>query len=327
MKRIQINVEDAYYHCSNTTAFQATCLNEDARSVFVSILNKVAGFCGVSVVTYCVMENHFHLLIKVPKQQLRENVTDSDLVRRFRLLYGDENTRYMPITANDLEKLLNDGGELGEQWRKLLKSRMHDLPMFMKLLKQRFSKWYNATYRTKGTLWSERYSSILLEPSAKIIGQVACFIDLHAVSEGLVEHPEDYVFCGFSRIFRGDYAHAEALIDGLKLKRGVMSKVLMRYEALLYNFVDIKPKSSRKKVLAEFLESERKTLHNAWMGAFDDSRIDLVLVLLNGIIYGSYVFVEANAQWIAKHLGRKLPGRCSHLSEDVWTLNRRLKQH
>jgi hypothetical protein len=39
---------------------------------------------------------------------------------------------------------------------------------------------------------------------------------------------------------------------------------------------------------------------------------------------GGYIFVEANAKWIAQRLGRKKPGCCYHLGDGQWTLNRRL---
>jgi len=36
--------------------------------------------------------------------------------------------------------------------------------------------------------------------------------------------------------------------------------------------------------------------------------------------------VEAQAQWVAKLLGRKQPGSCYQLGEGEWTLNRRLRE-
>ncbi len=41
--------------------------------------------------------------------------------------------------------------------------RMWDLSAFMKLLKQRFTQWYNGRTAPKGTLWEERLKSVLVE--------------------------------------------------------------------------------------------------------------------------------------------------------------------
>ena len=40
----------------------------------VKLLWKMSAFCGVELLTYCVMGNHFHALVRVPdrEQWLRE---------------------------------------------------------------------------------------------------------------------------------------------------------------------------------------------------------------------------------------------------------------
>ena len=41
--------------------------------------------------------------------------------------------------------------------------RMHDLSEFMKTLLQRFTRWFNRTHKRSGTLWEERYKSVIVE--------------------------------------------------------------------------------------------------------------------------------------------------------------------
>jgi len=45
--------------------------------------------------------------------------------------------------------------------------RMYDVSQFMKTLKQRFTMWYNKRAGRRGTLWEERFKSILVENSRK----------------------------------------------------------------------------------------------------------------------------------------------------------------
>ncbi|MDV7402259.1 hypothetical protein RZS08_63135, partial [Arthrospira platensis SPKY1] len=52
--------------------------------------------------------------------------------------------------------------------------------------------------------------------------------------------------------------------------------------------------------------------------------LDRVADLTAAMVYGSYVFVEAQAQWVAKLLKRKKPKRCYQLGEGEWTLNQRM---
>ncbi len=55
------------------------------KSVEKEVLRKqqlwlVADYCGLHVITYSLMINHFHLFIYVPK---KSDITDAELVRRY----------------------------------------------------------------------------------------------------------------------------------------------------------------------------------------------------------------------------------------------------
>ena len=51
-----------------------------------------------------------------------------------------------------LARMLEKDDDDAKAWRKLMLSRMGDVSMFMKMLKQRFSIWYNRRHRRLGTL-------------------------------------------------------------------------------------------------------------------------------------------------------------------------------
>jgi hypothetical protein len=73
----------------------------------------------------------------------------------------------------------------------------------MKLLKQRFSIWFNRTHERKGTLWSERFKSVLVEGRGNILSTMAAYIDLNPVRAGIVDDPKDYRFCGYAEAIGG----------------------------------------------------------------------------------------------------------------------------
>jgi hypothetical protein len=81
---------------------------------------------------------------------------------------------------------------------------MGDVSQFMKLLKQRFSIWFNKTYRRFGTLWAERFKSTLVESQDRILQTMAAYIDLNAVRAGLTRDPKDYRFCGYAEATAGN---------------------------------------------------------------------------------------------------------------------------
>ncbi|TAG32591.1 MAG: hypothetical protein EAZ36_02000, partial [Verrucomicrobia bacterium] len=63
---------------------------------------------------------------------------------------------YLPPTENieEPETWLKTNAPEGITWRKRQLALMGDVSAFMKLLKQRFSIWFNRTHNRYGTLWS-----------------------------------------------------------------------------------------------------------------------------------------------------------------------------
>ena len=58
----------AYYHCVSRVVNRDFVLGDAERELFVKLLRLCEQFCGVRVVTHCVMSNHFHILVEVPKR-------------------------------------------------------------------------------------------------------------------------------------------------------------------------------------------------------------------------------------------------------------------
>ena len=50
-----------------------------------------------------------------------------------------------------------------------------------KELKQRFSRWYNKRMERFGTLWAERFTSVVVEDSTAALRTVAAYIDLNPI--------------------------------------------------------------------------------------------------------------------------------------------------
>jgi hypothetical protein len=108
-----------------------------------------------------------------------------------------------------MEKDLQSGGAEAEVIRAKLLARMGDVSEFMKAIKQRFSVWYNRSYQRYGTLWAERFKSVLVEGRGNPLQTIAAYIDLNPVRAGIVEDPKDYRFCGYAEAVAGQ---AEAAV-------------------------------------------------------------------------------------------------------------------
>ncbi|MDR1010112.1 MAG: transposase, partial [Opitutaceae bacterium] len=197
--RIKIHGEDAVYHCISRTVNGERLFDEDAKEMFRRQMWQIADYCGVSTLTYAVMENHFHVLVRVPK---KAPISDEEHLRRYRLLYP-EPTRFQTASLAVVEAQLKAGGPDAEAWRKQQLALMNDVSAFMKLLKQRFTIWFNKTHNRFGTLWAERFKSLLVQPAGRAVRVVAAYIDLNPVRAGLVDDPKDYRFCGYSEAVAG----------------------------------------------------------------------------------------------------------------------------
>jgi putative transposase len=64
--------------------------------------------------------------------------------------------------------------------------RMYDVSEFAKTLKQRITMSYNRRHGRRGTLWEERFKSLLVGNSEGALSAVAAYIDLNAVRAGIV---------------------------------------------------------------------------------------------------------------------------------------------
>jgi REP element-mobilizing transposase RayT len=205
------------------------------KEQFVEFMRLYERFCGARVVTYCVMSNHFHVLVEVPQRPV-ELPDDEALLKRLAAVYrgsGGAGT-----IRQHLAFLRKEGAHAkAEAYRETFFARMWDVSAFMKLLKQRFTQWFNRTRGRKGTLWEERFKSVLVEGAGTALATMAAYIDMNPVRAGLVSDPKDYRWCG--------YAAAVAGVKEARVGMGIVAEavcgeavaaqsVLREYRMLLY---------------------------------------------------------------------------------------------
>lgn len=183
--------------------------NDQEKEFFRRTMRKLEAFHGIRVVTYCLLSNHFHLLIEVPDPRDVEPLTTSELLRRMEVLYDDFQVLHL---RQELERAAEFGDD---QWEQEIlaryEDRIGDFSKFIKELKQRFTQWYNRKNGRKGTLWEDRFKSVLVEDSEKALLTMAAYIDLNPVRAGMVSDPKDYRWCGY----------AEAVAGGKRARRGL----------------------------------------------------------------------------------------------------------
>jgi len=212
--RIKIAPEEgaAVYHCMSRTVNGERLFDEAAREVLRRQFWQLADYCGVQVITYAILSNHFHVLIRVPQ---RTALSDAELLRRYRVLYPKP-TRYQTAQFSVIRSQLAVDGPDAVAWRQRQLALMGDVSQYMKLVKQRFTIWFNKAHDRYGTLWAERFKSVLVEPMGHVVQTMAAYIDLNCVRAGLVRDPKDYRFCGYAEAVAGEAAAQCGLISFLR---------------------------------------------------------------------------------------------------------------
>ena len=264
--------------------------DDRAKEVLRKHLWQAADFCGVEILTYAILSNHFHVLLGVPDRE-ETVVSDEELMRRYRVLYPKP-TKYQQAQVEVLEARLKEGGEAAVSLRERLLNRMGDVSEFMKTVKQRFSVWFNRSHGRYGTLWAERFKSVLVEPSPVAMKTVAAYIDLNPIRAGLVEDPKDYRWSGYGEAIGGE-AKARGGICRI-LGIGDWSAAQSDYRMILYGKGATRSGEGGSQLSHEAVRAELKRKGQLPMAVALRCRVKY---FTDGAVLGSQRFV---AEWIEK---------------------------
>jgi putative transposase len=198
---------EAFYHLTTRAVAGDFLFGDMDKEMLRKHLWLVAERCGINVLTYAVMTNHLHIVVHAPK---RARLDDAELVRRYALLHSGS-SRWEERQLEDIRAMLAADGVEAAIWRTRQMLIMGDISSYMKLLKQRYSIWYNRVHGRFGTLWAERFGSVQLEPG-EVVRRIAAYVDVNPVRAHLCRDPKDYRFCGY----------AEAVAGSIRAQRGIM---------------------------------------------------------------------------------------------------------
>ena len=192
---------------------------------------------------------------------------------------------------------------------------------FMKTVKQRFSVWFNRTHKRYGTLWADRFKSVLVEGSGNPLQTMAAYIDLNPVRAGIVEDPKDYRFCGYAEAVAGSKLLRAGLTvvwssyaDGLQRSRTSYKEVLQMHRELIFGKRAAESglsKISREKAL-RVLEKENAVLPKTTVLRCR------VRYFTDGAILGSKEFVHSFTGAWQREKGRKYPPKVNSMQGADW---------
>jgi putative transposase len=215
-RRLIFEDRDCHSHTISRISGGELLFGDIEKEAFRKLMRRVERFCCVEVQNFVVMGNHFHLLLRVPgREKFLEKFLagtaaerEARLLEHLKLLYSRS---YLKQLAAELEVMKEKKLDvLYERTIKGYLDRFCSLKHFMKELKETFSCWFNKRHGRRGTLWQERYRSVLVE-DGEALQTMAAYIDLNPVRAGLVDDPKDYRWCGYAEALGGSKRARRAL--------------------------------------------------------------------------------------------------------------------
>ncbi len=227
--RLTLPAEATIYHVVTRATRGEYLFGDLEKERMRRMLWQMAEVCGLEVLTYAVMSNHLHVVVRVPaKEEADAALGNGELLRRFGVWFGAS------ALAEARKGLMGASEEVWAEFRGKYLPMMHDLSWFMRLLKQRFSRWYNAYHKTFGTLWAERFTSVVIEGGGEALLAVCAYVDLNPVRARIVEDPKQYRWSGYGEAVGGRSAPRMGLEKVTGAKRGDWRAVQARYRLCLY---------------------------------------------------------------------------------------------
>ena len=324
----------------------------DDKEQFRIYMRMMENFSGCRVLAYCVMCNHFHLLLEVtPKPKAA--LTDEQLLKCLGALYPQA---FVATVAKELAEarhvvaqgLATDGEAYVQRIHERFTYRMHDLSEFMKTLLQRFTRWHNHRTQRRGNLWEETFKSVVVEDGLAS-KTMAAYIDLNPVRAGMVQDPAEYRWSSYGE------AMGATGRSGAKAKAGLVRAIMADrgWEAGARHWGGRVSKEYRMMLLEEGEEKTREVVNEqgesvtkvvrkgmatgkvaAELGQLATGRDVALRQMLrwrvryftDGAVIGSKEFVESLFTQCRERFGpkrksgaRKMRGRAAGAAERLWT--------
>ena len=201
------------YHCVSRVVDRRFVFEDAEREHFRMFMRMQENFSGCRVLSYCIMSNHFHILLEVPPMP-EGGISDEELLKR---LLATNTEAFVAGVATELaDARKEERAEWVAEIHARFTYRMYNLSEFMKTLLQRFTRWFNRTHQRSGTLWEERYKSVIVE-SGVAARTIAAYIDLNPVRAGMVSDPAEYRWSSY-----GEAVGGGAKGNGKKSREGLV---------------------------------------------------------------------------------------------------------
>ena len=155
-------------------------------------LEFLASVFGIDCLTYTVMSNHLHLVLR-SRPDVVATWSDEEVARRWLRLFPQRREKDgspAEPTKPELQMIVNDPNVLAERRR-----RLSDLSWWMRCTAENIARRSNREDQVTGHFWEGRYKAQLLLDEASLLA-CSAYVDLNPVRAAIAQTPEASQFTG-----------------------------------------------------------------------------------------------------------------------------------
>lgn len=152
----------------------------------VDRLKKQANAFSIDIAAYAIMDNHYHLVLHVNKEQALA-WSQTEVIKRWALIF--------PRDAKPIQVLAENQPKHPEVQKAVIKwrDRLISIPWFMRTINEYIARKCNQEDKCKGRFWEGRYKSQALLDEGALLSAMA-YVDLNPIRAGMCKTPEESEF-------------------------------------------------------------------------------------------------------------------------------------
>ncbi len=155
-------------------------------------LEFLASVFAIDCLTYTVMHNHIHLVLR-SRPDVLATWSDEEVARRWlRLFPHRRNKDGSPAepTEPEIGMIVNDPERLAQR-----RARLSDLSWWMRCTAENIARRSNAEDEVTGHFWEGRYKAVVLLDEASLLA-CSAYVDLNPIRAAIAETPETSPYTG-----------------------------------------------------------------------------------------------------------------------------------
>lgn len=179
---------------------------EHRKTWIANRLREISGIFSAEVLTYAVMSNHLHVVVRMDPLAV-SGWSDGEVARRWLTLFPTETANDgspLPPSDSEIALLVMQSARIAT-----LRERLGSLSWFMKCLKEPISRMANQEDEVTGAFWEGRFKSVVVLDHAALLAAMT-YVDLNPVRAKVAETPEASLHTGVKDRIEGRQAFAKA---------------------------------------------------------------------------------------------------------------------